>query len=143
MTFLDAFALIAFVAGEPAAERVRHLLRGGDCWLTSVQLAETLDVLVRVLGHDPAEVVRVLDPLLATEVSLLEVGEPEARTAAALRRRHYRKGTSELSLADCLLLAAAVPRSAAIVTSDLPLATAARAEGVGVDPLPDSRGRLP
>lgn len=143
MTFLDAFALIAFLAGEPSAGQVRDLLRQGDCWLTTVQLTETLDVLVRVLGHDPRDVDRVLEPLLATELALLDIGEPEARTAAALRQRHYRKGSSELSLADCVLLAAAVPRAATIATSDPPLAAAARTEGAPVEALPDSRGRLP
>lgn len=143
MTFLDAFALIAFLAGEPATPQVRTLLRRGNCWLTSVQLMETLDVLVRVLGHDRGDVERVLEPLLVTELGLLEIGEPEARTAAALRTAHYRKGTSELSLADCMLLAAAAPRTAAIATSDPPLASAARREGVSLEALPDSQGRVP
>lgn len=143
MTFLDAFALIAFLAGEPAADRVRDLLRAGDCWLSAIQLAETMDVLVRVLEHERSEVERVLDPLLVTELGLVEVGEPEARTAAALRQRHYRKGSSELSMADCVLLASAVPRSASIATSDPALATAARREGVTLEALPDSGGRVP
>lgn len=76
---------------SPAADRVRGLLRAGDCWLSVVQLAER----------------------------------------------------SELSLADCVLLASAVPRAASIATSDPALATAARREGATVEALPDSQGRLP
>lgn len=143
MILLDAYALIAFVAGEPAAPNVRTLLRSGDCWLSTAQLAETLDVLVRVLGAARNEVDRVLDPLLAGGIGLVDVGEPEARLAAPLRHRHYRKPDSELSLADCLLLATAVPRGAAIATSDPPLAAAARYEQLTVEALPDCRGRAP
>lgn len=143
MILLDAFALIAFLRGEASAPLVRNMLRRGGCWLGAVQLAETLDVTVRVLGHDRGTVERALDPLLATTLGLLDVGEPEARDAARLRAAHYRKGGSELSLADCLLIAAALHRSCAVATSDEPLARAARLEGVGVEALPDSSGRLP
>lgn len=143
MTLLDAYALIAFLAGERAAEQVSELIRAGDCALTTVQLAETEDVLVRVLGQDRAAVTDALDPLLATEIELVEIGRTEARLGAELRCRHYQKRTSELSLADCLLLGAALPRAAGVATSDPPLAAAARHEGVTVLALPDTRGRLP
>lgn len=143
MILLDAFALIAFLRGERSAALVGELLRGGDCWLGAVQLAETLDVTVRVLGHDRESVERAVDPLLATTLGLLDVGEPEARDAARVRAAHYRKGTTELSMADCLVIAAAVHRSCTIATSDEPLARAARLEGIGVQGLPDSSGRLP
>lgn len=143
MILLDAFALIAFLRGEASAPLVRGLLRSGGCWLGAVQLAETLDVSVRVLGHDRGAVERALDPLLATTLGLLDVGEPEAREAARMRAAHYRKGDSELSLADCLLIAAALHRSCVIATSDGPLARAARLEAVGVSALPNSAGHLP
>ena len=48
---------------------------------------------------------------------------------------------SPLSLADCVLLAAA--SGASLATADPPLARAARAERIEVHPLQDSRGRRP
>ncbi len=143
MTLLDAYALIAFLAGERAATQVSELIRSGDCALTSVQLAETEDVLARVLGHDREAVQRAIDPLLVSDIELVDIGAPEARVGAELRGRHYRKRTSELSLADCLLLGAATTRGAGLATSDSPLATAARHEGVPVVALPSTSGMMP
>lgn len=143
MILLDSYALIAFLAGERAAPEVRALLRSGDCALSTAQLAETLDVLVRVLGADRRHVDRVLDPLLLSEIDLVDVGEPEARGGASLRHRHYRRSEAELSLADCLLLATAVLRGATVATSDPPLAVATRNEQLRVEALPDRQGRLP
>lgn len=143
MTLLDAYALIALLAGERAAPQVRELIRAGDCALTSVQLAETEDVLVRVVGHHREAVQRAIDPLLVSEVELVDIGAPEARVGAELRGRHYHKRTSELSLADCLLLGAATIRGARLATSDPPLVVAARHEGVPVVSLPSTSGVMP
>lgn len=143
MILLDAYALVALLAAEPATSEVQRLLRTGVCSVTTTQLAETLDVLVRVLGKDRAAIEGAVDPLLATTLALLELGDPEARLAARIRASHYRKGTAELSLADCVLLATAMPRGATIATSDPPLADAAREEGLTVHGLPDRAGRLP
>ncbi len=143
MTLLDAYALVAFLAGEKAAPGVERLLRAGAPAMTAVNLAETIDVLVRVRGHALPEVETRLVPLLATTIRVVPVGESEARLAAAARAKHYHRRTAPLSLADCFLLAAALAQRAAIATSDPPLARAARAEGVTVVPLPDSAGSVP
>jgi rRNA-processing protein FCF1 len=63
-----------------------------------------------------------------------------ARTSAP---RRYHRTRAPLSLADCLLLAAARGAQAIVATADRPLAGAARAEGIEVAALPDSRGRRP
>jgi hypothetical protein len=46
----DAFALLAPLGEEPAADNVEALLRRGDAAITAVNLAEALDVLQRVQG---------------------------------------------------------------------------------------------
>lgn len=94
MTLLDAYALIAFLAGERAATQVSELIRSGDCALTSVQLAEIQDVLARVLGHDREAVQRAIDPLLVSDIELVDIGAPEARVGAGRRagRRRVRAG---------------------------------------------------
>jgi hypothetical protein len=48
-----------------------------------------------------------------------------------------------LSMADCAALAVAAALDEPLMTSDPPLAAAARSEGVLVIPLPDSEGRFP
>jgi PIN domain nuclease of toxin-antitoxin system len=139
---LDAFALVALVADEPAASEVDGLLRRGDAAVTAVNLAEAVDVLGRTRGHEPETVRDVLAPLVAETLTLAELDEDMAYAAGALRKRHYDRKTSPLSLADCFALAAAV-RDGALATADPPLAAAAREEAVDVMALPDSRGRRP
>jgi uncharacterized protein with PIN domain len=129
--FLDAFALIALLTDEPAAETVEVLLRRGDTAMTVVNLAEALDVLRRV-EKIPADRLEALTaPLLSKHVELRPVDEPVARRAADIRARRYHRSRAPLSLADCILLAA-VGRSDTLATADEPLLRAARAEGVSV-----------
>jgi PIN domain nuclease of toxin-antitoxin system len=47
---LDAFALIALLRDEPAADEVETILRRGEAAMSAVNLAEALDVLQRVDG---------------------------------------------------------------------------------------------
>ena len=143
MILLDAYALVAFLAGERAAAEVGSLLRAGDVAIPAPNLAETLDVLQRVRGHSRSAVDGALEPLLATVLRVIPADESEARLTATLRVKHYDKKTSPLSLADCFLLAIAKAARASLATSDPPLAAAARTEDVTCKALPDSRGRRP
>jgi len=59
-----------------------------------------------------------------------------------MRRVHYRRSASPVSLADCLVLAACPP-GGRVVSSDVALLRAAQAEGLGVVALPDSAGNPP
>lgn len=141
-TLLDAYPLIALLADEPPASEVALVLGQGDISITSVNLGEALDVLERVHGV-PERVLRgAIETLAAAGLAVVPVLDAEAWRAAALRARHYRRRVSEISLADCFLLAVARPGDR-VATSDRPLARAARAEGIDVIALPDSRGRRP
>ena len=142
MTLLDAYALVALVADEPAADEVETLLRAGDARAVVVNVAEAIDVLTRV-RRVPADGVRdALEPLFITRVVAPVVsGEPEAWRAAELRARHYDRKSRALSLADCFLLAHALGAGDEIATADPALAAAARAEDLGVVALRDSTGR--
>jgi predicted nucleic acid-binding protein len=128
---LDAFALIALLADEPAADQVEALLRRGEAAITAINLAEALDVLQRVQGIAPERLRTLTVPLLQGSVELLPVDETLARGAGELRARHYHRSRSPLSLADCVLLAAA-QAVGAIATADEPLIRAARAECIRV-----------
>lgn len=139
---LDAFALVALAADEPAAAEVEALLRRGDVSVTSVNLAEVIDVLGRARGHDLDRVREVFAPLAGEVLTVLDVGADAAWHTAELRGRHYDRKSSPLSLADCFALAAGI-EDGALATADAPLAAAARAEGVDVVALPASDGTRP
>jgi predicted nucleic acid-binding protein len=138
---LDAFALIALLRDEPAADEVETILRRGVAAMSAVNLAEALDVLQRVDGIGRARLDELTGPLLRESVALWVVEERTARDGAEVRARHYHRTRAPLSLADCLLVAAARRADAAVATADRPLAGAARAEDVEVLALPDARGR--
>jgi predicted nucleic acid-binding protein len=142
LTILDAYALVALLLDEPAADEVEALLRSGDATINVLNLAEALDVAQRVHRQSAAEVRRVVEPLIGAVIAVRHVADVDAWRAADLRLRHYKRRSSELSLADCLLLAGA-REGDRIATADSSVLAAARAEGIGVAPLPDREGRRP
>ena len=143
MILLDATALVAAFLGEPSADEVEALLRGGDAGITSANLTEVIDVLVRVFGNDIETVEAKLVPLLVTALAVIGIGETEARRAAEIRISHYHRRDAPLSLGDCLLLGAACVLGAAVATSDVPVARSARSEGLEIVGLRDSAGKRP
>jgi PIN domain nuclease of toxin-antitoxin system len=144
VTFLDAYALVAFAADEPAAEEVEAILREGEARVVVVNLAEAVDVSQRVHGLSAGEVRAALEPLLLGNVLSAAVSdELQAWLAAELRVKHFNKRTQALSMADCFLLAHAMTDGGPIATADPPIAVVARAEGVEVVALPDSSGERP
>ncbi len=142
LILLDANALIALLRGEPAEGEVAALLRSGECATPAPCLAEVVDRLIRRAKVKPGEVVDQLEPLIAASLGVLAVENRIAWQAGELRGAHYNRNDADLSLADCLLLASAAANDE-IATSDLALATTARALDLAVIPLPDSGGSRP
>jgi PIN domain nuclease of toxin-antitoxin system len=138
---LDASALVAFLAGERSARNVESILRTGEAAITSVNLAECVDVLVRVLGLDADEVDAKLVPLLSTVLAVTPVGEAEGRHAGAVRASYYHREKAPLSLADCVLVASAAILGATIATSDAAIGYVAQREGLDVRALPAAKNR--
>lgn len=143
MTYLDAYALVALIGEEPAADRVESLIRGGGCRVSVVNLAEAIDSSQRVHSLGASEVREVLDPLFIEDVLLVQPDGDHAWAVADIRSRYYHRAKRPLSLADCFLIAHASIDERGIATSDPPLAEAARGEGIVVTPLPDSLGNEP
>jgi len=139
---LDAYALVAFLADEPARGEVEGLLRE-SCVVTTVNLAESLDIVGRVHGIDEDELRHLVDPLIGDALTVDTPPEDDAWSAAAIRRRHYDRATRELSLADCFLVAAALRLESAVATADPAVASTAREESLEVISLPDTSGRRP
>ena len=143
MIVLDAYALVALLGDEPAADAVSAMLGSGGCRISAINLAEAVYVSTSAHGLEPEDVRDVLVPLILEETLVVDPpGADVAWRAAGLRREHYVKRTSEVSLADCFLLAAARPGDA-IATADPAVAKVALSEGVELLGLPDSRGRHP
>jgi PIN domain nuclease of toxin-antitoxin system len=132
---LDAFALIALLAEEPAADEVETLLRRGEAAITAINLAEALDVLQRVQGIPRERLEALTMPLVGEQMTLVTIDERIARDAADIRARRYHRARAPISLADCILLAA-TGESDALATADGPLIRAAEAEKLRVRVLP-------
>ncbi|MHB1974345.1 MAG: PIN domain-containing protein [Acidimicrobiales bacterium] len=137
---LDAFAVVAILRGEPAADDLLPHLASGDAACHPVNLAEVLDQLVRLDGRDGDDVEADI-ALLGVEIAPADDGE--LANAGRLRARHYRRGDSAVSLADCVAAAHALAHGLTLATSDPPLAALMRTEGGTVLALPDSAGRRP
>jgi PIN domain nuclease of toxin-antitoxin system len=131
---LDAFALIALLIEEPAADEVEAILRRGEAAMPAINLAEALDVLQRVHGVSRERLDTITTPLLSESITLLLVDEQTARDAADIRARRYHRTHAPISLADCVLLAAAKD-SDVLATADAPLIAVAGQEGVRIKEL--------
>ena len=107
MTLLDAYALIAFVAGGPAAPDVRALLREGTAAVATANLAEVLDVSQRVHGVSISRTLEILEPLLAGPLEAIALDTTSACRAAAIRAEHYHRESRPISLADAVLVGSA------------------------------------
>ncbi|MGQ0632917.1 MAG: PIN domain-containing protein [Sporichthyaceae bacterium] len=142
MTVLDAYAVLAYLRGEPAASAVATLLRTPTT-LTAVNACEVLDQLVRVHRHDPDDVDGDLALLVHSGMTIAAVDPDLGTRAGRLRAQYYHRERMPVSLADCVAAATALARDEALATSDRPLAALVRAEGGAVHALADSTGQTP
>lgn len=141
MTVLDAYAVLALLKGEHAAEPVGRLLRNDpDAALTSLGVAEVLDHLVRIE--------KVTDEEAALDIAQLGLADPSpldanvATRAGLLRARHYHRTRRAVSLADCVVAEVARITATPVATSDPHLLDLCHDEAIDVVVLPDSRGRM-
>ena len=135
MTLLDAYAVVAFLAGGPAAADVRAILRQGNTAIATVNLAEALDVSERVFGVRTDVSAAALEPLLDSAVATLPLDVETARRAAEIRAGHYHRSSCPISLADAVLIASARPGDR-IATSDPDVLRVAAIERIDTVALP-------
>jgi predicted nucleic acid-binding protein len=124
---LDAYALIAFLIGGPAAPHVRSILREREAAIVTAHLAETLDVSQRLYGLSVSRAMEVLDPLLDGPLMSLALDADTARRAAEIRAEHYHRTTRPISLADAVFLASAKPGDR-VATADRDVLAVAKVE---------------
>ena len=144
-TVLDAQAIVAALTGEPAAHDVEGLLRDASspAKISSVNLAEVVDVLVRLQRRTVDEVIEKLRWLVVGGLMVIDVDDVAGLLAVGLRARLYHRATMPLSLADCVALSTALRAGERLATADPALLRAAAAEGCAVIRLMDSSGRRP
>jgi predicted nucleic acid-binding protein len=135
VTLLDAYALVAFLVGGPAAAPVRALLREGDAVVATANLAEALDVSQRVYGLPIDRAMEILMPLFEGSVGSVTLDLDVARRAAVIRAAHYHRSTRPISLADAILIASA-GSGTRIATADPDVLAVAQAEGIATIVLP-------
>jgi PIN domain nuclease of toxin-antitoxin system len=138
VTLLDAYALVAFLVGGPAAAPVRSILREGDAAMTTTNLAEALDVCRRVYELDIDRAVELIEPLAAGPLRTVALDVELAIGAAAVRGRHYQRTRRPISLADSVLIASAMdgPDAHRLATADQDVLAVAREERVATIALP-------
>jgi PIN domain nuclease of toxin-antitoxin system len=139
MTLLDASALIAFIRGEPAMERVLAILRRGSAAMTTANLAEVYDKSSRGAGLSHARVADLIEPLLEGPITPIPIDVDLARRAGEIRALHYHRKRCPISLADCVLLAAPGPDDE-VATSDSDVLAIAAELGIETIELPPSSG---
>lgn len=133
-TLLDAYALVAFLGGEPAGPDVRRLIGAGDSAIPSVNLAEAGQ---RVQRHSEVSGDEFRQLVESIPLAVLPFTREHAWRAAELRALHYDRRRSEVSLADCCLVAVATPADR-VATADPAVLRMAEAEGIRTIPLPAS-----
>jgi PIN domain nuclease of toxin-antitoxin system len=138
---LDAYALTALLAEEPAANEVGQLLTGGGTAIAAPNLAEAADRLGRVHAIAVQRTRAALESLEQfTDLHVRPAERAHAWLAAELRVRHYHRTRRPLSLGDCLLLAMTGEHDQ-LATADPHVLATAHDERIGWIALADSRGR--
>ncbi len=138
MTVLDAYAVIAYLRDEPAADHVRPLLEAGDSALTAVGLAEVLDHLVRLAGADEDDA--VLDLAQLGLIDAIGVDASTGNAAGRLRARRYHRTRCPISMADCIAAEFARATGRPLATADPDLLDVCDRERIEVIALPGSDG---
>jgi predicted nucleic acid-binding protein len=135
VTLLDAYALIAFLIGGPAAPQVRSILRDGDAALATTNLVEVLDVSERVHGVPIERTMEILEPLFEGSLVAVSLSFLIARRAAEIRARHYHRSSRPISLADAVLIASTRPDDR-LATADPDVLAVATDENISTVELP-------
>jgi predicted nucleic acid-binding protein len=138
LTILDAYAVIAFLRGEPAAEEVRLLLEVGDAFLTAVGVGEVIDHLVRSAGVDEENATLDL-----AELGLLDGSPVDSSLGLAsgrLRARHFHRTRCAISMADAVAAETARSPGVRLATSDPHLLDVCDRESIDVVVLTGSNG---
>jgi len=138
---LDAYALEAYLNDEVAAADVVEplILSGQQVLITGIDLAETLDRMLRVHGASRDE---LENDLIGLGLTVTGVDATMAFDAGVLRAAHYHRTRRSVSIADCCAAALSLDRDAPLATSDPALLDLLHEEGGRYVALPNSAGEV-
>jgi predicted nucleic acid-binding protein len=109
-------------------------------FISAINLAEVLDVLVRHQGRPSDDVEERLFWLRLGGMDVVSVDEAIGLSAGRLHAQHYHRDRRPLSMADCVALATCLSKVDRLATSDPHLIAAASDEGCETVALRDSAG---
>lgn len=140
MILLDAYALTALLAEEPAADEVEKLIANERTAVAAANLAEAADRLARVHEIAVARTRAAVESLASSiDLHIRPVESAHAWRAAELRVKHYHRTRRPLSLGDCLLLAMTGEEDQ-LATADPDVLASAHEEQIQWIALTNSRG---
>ena len=139
VTVLDAFAVLAYLKDEPAADAIEPLVTRPSV-MSALNAAEVVDRLVRLAGYSAEDVGSALTVMERGGLRIMPLTDELGLQAGRLRARYYDRKTRAVSMADCVAAATALSEKLPLATADPALVAVMRAEGGEVHELPDSRG---
>lgn len=135
MTVLDASVIIAGLT-DPGTAIFEDLLGGPAVGrVSTANVAEVVDVLMRMHGIEQDDVIDAIDILIEGGLMIDGLSARQALRAGAIRARHFDRRTRAVSMADCAVVALAIDVGEPIASTDGALLEMATAEGVAtIDP---------
>lgn len=131
MTVLDASVVVGGLVLSHS-QAIDDLIRGQIVRISTINVAEVVDILMRRHGVEEAEVIDRIDLLRQAGLMMEPVSARRALDAGSLRARRYDKRSAAVSMADCVAIALAAEVGEPIASSDRALLAVAVAEGLRV-----------
>ena len=135
MTVLDASVLVGGLL-DPASNVFDDLLQGRVARVSTINIAEIVDVLIRKHGSVEEDVVDGIDLLVRAGLIIEALSARQALAAGAIRARYFERRTHNVSMADCVVVALAADLREPVASTDRALLSVAVAEGIPVIELP-------
>lgn len=134
MTVLDASVLVGGLL-DPSSDVFDDLLQGRVARISTINIAEVVDVLIRKHGSAEDDVIDGIDLLVRGGLVIEGMSARHALAAGALRARSFGR-TRPVSMADCVAVSLAADIGEPVASTDLALLAMAAAEGVPVIEIP-------
>lgn len=131
MTVLDASVLVGGLL-DPSSDVFDDLLHGRVARISTINIAEVVDVLIRKHGSDEADVIDGIDLLVRGGLVIEALSARQALAAGALRARHLEPRARGVSMADCAVVALAAEVGEPVASTDRALLAMAVGESVPV-----------
>jgi len=135
MTVLDASVVVGGLL-DPSSRVFDDLLGSPVGRISTINVAEVVDVLIRKHGVLERDVVDGMDLLIRAGLTVEPVSARQALAAGALRSRHFKRRSGAVSIADCIAVALADEVGEPVASTDRALLAMAKAEGIAVIELP-------